>query len=307
MQTGHDFALYPWRFEFTARETVRFPAGGAGNVLRGGFGTIFRQLVCSPECEDTRVCEKRTFCSYARIFEAATDGPRASGFADPPRPFVLRCAHLDGTSFATGERFHLDVHMFDVRKPSLADFAASLVRLGDEGLGPGRGRVELRQVLQLSAPPIAIADAENLPPPLLLSLEPGAEVREAEIEFVTPTELKPACRVAAPEFHVLFARIRDRISTLRALYGGGPLAVDFRGSGERAARVNLVDSDLHRTDAKRRSSRTGQVHPLGGFTGSARYAGDLTEFIPYLEAAQWTGVGRQTVWGKGEVKIRSAK
>ena len=38
---------------------------------------------------------------------------------------------------------------------------------------------------------------------------------------------------------------------------------------------------------------------LGGFVGEAEYEGDLTEFVPYLRAAHWTGVGRQTAWGKG--------
>ena len=52
----------------------------------------------------------------------------------------------------------------------------------------------------------------------------------------------------------------------------------------------------------RHSSRTGQTHSIGGFTGVAEYEGDLTEFVPYLEAAAWTGVGRQTVWGKGEIR-----
>ena len=49
------------------------------------------------------------------------------------------------------------------------------------------------------------------------------------------------------------------------------------------------------------SRATGQRHALGGFTGFAEYAGELAEFVPYLEIGRWTGVGRQTVWGKGEI------
>ena len=48
---------------------------------------------------------------------------------------------------------------------------------------------------------------------------------------------------------------------------------------------------------------TGQHHPLEGFTGEAEYSGSLDDFLPYLRAAQWTGVGRQTVWGKGELSV----
>ena len=46
------------------------------------------------------------------------------------------------------------------------------------------------------------------------------------------------------------------------------------------------------------------MHSIGGFVGEAEYEGDLAEFVPYLRVAKWTGVGRQTVWGKGEVEVR---
>jgi hypothetical protein len=67
--------------------------------------------------------------------------------------------------------------------------------------------------------------------------------------------------------------------------------------------VRTLGCDIQSVRVTRRSSRTGQRHPIGGFTGSAEYEGDLGEFLPYLEAARWTGVGRQTVWGNGEIAI----
>jgi len=61
---------------------------------------------------------------------------------------------------------------------------------------------------------------------------------------------------------------------------------------------------VHQVEVHRQSSRTGQVHSIGGFVGEAEYEGELSEFLPYLRAAKWTGVGRQTVWGKGEVNCQ---
>ena len=63
----------------------------------------------------------------------------------------------------------------------------------------------------------------------------------------------------------------------------------------------MISCNVRHVAIERRSSRTGQTHPLGGFIGNAKYHGDLSEFVPYLRAAEWTGVGRQTVWGKGEI------
>jgi len=63
----------------------------------------------------------------------------------------------------------------------------------------------------------------------------------------------------------------------------------------------MTRCELVQVAAGRTSRATGQRHSLGGFTGVAEYEGDLAEFLPYLEIARWTGVGRQTVWGKGEI------
>jgi len=129
-------------------------------------------------------------------------------------------------------------------------------------------------------------------------------VERVKVRFVTPTELKSGQRVVErPEFGVLAGRIRDRVSKLRELYDEGPVEMDFKGFGERAARVRLVKWEGGKVEVSRRSSRTGQVHPLGGFIGEAEYEGELGEFVPWLRAAKWTGVGRQTVWGKGEVEL----
>jgi hypothetical protein len=110
-----------------------------------------------------------------------------------------------------------------------------------------------------------------------------------------------------PEFGILAGRLRDRISTLRALYGAGPLEIDFYAMGERAAQVRMSRCDLRRAEVDRLSSRTGQRHPLGGFVGEAEYEGELGEFLAYLRLGKWVGVGRQTVWGKGELGIGSRR
>jgi hypothetical protein len=140
---------------------------------------------------------------------------------------------------------------------------------------------------------------------LELSLDPGEDrIERVRVRFITPTELKAGQQLAErPEFGILAARIRDRLSTLRELYDKGPLDIDFRAFGDRAALVRMVRCAIEQVNVMRRSSRTGQVHPIGGFVGEAEYEGEVTEFVPYLRVARWTGVGRQTVWGKGEVEV----
>lgn len=286
------------RFEFAALEHLYFPAGKSGNTLRGGFGAVFRKLACVPECPGAAACARRAECPYARIFEPrAARGEGPSGLADWPRPFVFRAAHLDGRAIRPGERFHFGLHVFDLREPALPYFEQAFAELARHGVGPGRGRAELTAMRCLTLDGTALPKGE--PAPVELPLAPAEPARRVRVRFVTPTELKGAKQ---PEFGALFARLRDRVSTLSALYGGGPPAIDFRAMGERAAAVRMTRCDLARVEVLRRSTRTGLVHPLGGFTGEAEYEGALREFLPYLRAGKWTGVGRHTVWGQGELK-----
>lgn len=262
------------RFHLRARDRLYFRPGHSANVLRGGLGTVL------PEVDPA---------AWERMFAPVGRAGGPSGLAEPPRPFVLRAAHLDGRGVAPGDAFHFDAHIFDLRTPVAATLSAAFEALGRRGLGPGRGRADFLEMTRLPAPAIRLDRPE-----------PASRVL---VRFVTPTELK-GCGglVSRPEFAVLAARLRDRVSTLRALYGAGPLEVDFRGMAERAAAVEMTRCDVTHAAVERRSSRTGQAHPLGGFTGEAEYRGALDEFLPYLRAGKWTGVGRQTVWGKGEIE-----
>lgn len=189
----------------------------------------------------------------------------------------------------------------------------AFAQLAREGLGPSRGTVELIRVDRLDEQRCPMAQIYNgtsavaSAAPLIIDLaRPLQRVRRVRVRFITPTDLKSAQQVSGrPEFRILLARLRDRISTLRELYGPGPLDLDFREFGERAGEIRLIRCNVRQLDAQRRSSRTGQTHSIGGFVGEAEYEGALTEFVPYLRAGQWTGVGRQTVWGKGEMIAES--
>lgn len=260
------FECYPLRLEFVAREPLFFPPGKAANTLRGALGTALDEKLFAP---------------------VAAGGP--SGLADPPRPFVFRARHLDGRTIRAGAAFHIDLNVFT---NDIEPFVNAFGALSEQGIGPGRGRIHLDRVHHLA--------------PVSQSLRPNETgVSKLRVEFLTPTELKHAGQIAAqPEFPILFARIRDRISTLRSLYGAGPIEIDFQAIGARTAAIRMTRCETQQVDVSRRSSRTGQTHSIGGFTGLAEYDGNLAEFLPWLEAARWTGVGRQCVWGKGEIRLQ---
>ena len=261
-------------------------------MVRGAWGTLLRRLA-PPEI-------------YRRLFEPGAGLARGpSGLADWPRPFVFRSTHLDGVTVSPGSPFFFDAHVFDLQQPVLPYFRQAFARLANAGIGLQRGRARLERVEQLDLDDRAQTCETEPGPPCSVPLNgTSTQVDAVTVRFLTPTELKIGGQLAdRPEFSVLFSRLRDRISTLRSLYGAGALALDFRGLGERASLVKLGRCDLLLEHATRRSTRTGQAHSLGGFTGEAEYQGPLTEFLPWLRAARWVGVGRQTVWGKGDLRV----
>jgi len=301
------FRFYPLRFEFVATEPLFFPPGKAANILRGALGVIFRKIACVPHCTGARTCQIRETCPYACLFEPVAITSQPSGLADWPRPFVFRARNLDGHTIPPGGAFWFDLNVFSLDPNVLSYFVLTFASLAREGLGPRRRKAELQrvasrdQVLYNGCSRSISASVE----PVTLDLTPlVVSPTRIRVDFLTPTELKHEHKIATrPEFPILFGRVRDRIATLSRLYGGEVLDIDYQGTNARAAAVRMIRCNLRRLETDRRSSRTGQAHSIGGFAGSAEYEGDLAEFLPYLQAAKWTGVGRQSVWGKGELMV----
>ena len=297
-----DFAVYAWRFHFVALSGIAFPPRKAANIIRGAFGLAFRKLNCHADCPGAAECPVRQTCPYARIFEpraSAEVGP--SGLADWPRPFVLRAANLDGIAIRAGDRFQFDLHVFLRNNPEFRTFTEAFREVGRRGLGPQHGAAALDSVSWLDSD----SNPTLKPEPILLPIRDlgSPPIHKLKLLFLTPTELKQNERLCdLPDFATVFARARDRVATLSHLYGAGPLGLDFGGLGERSRSIRMNHHDIRRVEAERRSSRTGQRHHIGGLVGEAEYEGDLNEFLPILRAARWTGIGRQTVWGKGEIR-----
>jgi hypothetical protein len=256
------FDLFALRFQCSASPPAHFPAGETANLFRGQLGKFLY---------------RRDPAMYARFFAPIREAGVPSGLYDPPRPFVLRVRHLEG---ATLDSFHVGLNVFETNRLEMIPLAEAIDNLARESLRAEYHGVQGQDILRLP-------------------LSGAASIERVRVTFLSPTELKNQER---PEFGGLFARIRDRISTLRALYGAGPLEIDFKAMGERATAIRMTRCEIRHLDIRR---ATGQRHPLGGFTGVAEYEGELTEFIPYLEIAGYTGVGRQTAWGKGEISIET--
>lgn len=215
---------------------------------------------------------KTSPADYARRFAPELAGG-PSGLRQAPRPYVFRAANLAGASISAGEPLHFGINLFETKDAAIDLFARAF------------------------EPRFGAASIETKSIYLPVEAD-GIDAARVRVRFLTPTTIKGSER---PEFGPMLARIRDRASTIRDLYGEGPLPIDFKAVGERARAARMTRCELERVEFDRTSRNTGYTHPLGGFVGFAEYEGELGEFLPYLEIARWIGVGRQTVWGNGEI------
>lgn len=223
------------------------------------------------------------FALEPELFRPVRDkGP--SGLRHPPRPFVLHASHLNAAVFEPGEPFLVDLAVF-TGDPS--PFGAALASLS--AFSGGSAALEQFHTDRLVAD---LSPRASAPPRI-------------RVRFTTPTEIKGVPASAPPEFAILMARLRDRISALRSFYGAGPPAIDFKRFLDNAREVRSLGGEIVHFGGERRSSRTGQRHPLGGFMGHCDYAGDFRQYLPWLEVAEHACVGRQTVWGHGRLIVEA--
>ena len=75
---------------------------------------------------------------------------------------------------------------------------------------------------------------------------------------------------------------------------------DFRGFIQRAMAVTIKEKSIEWYDWERYSARQDTRMKLGGFVGEITFEGDLSEFIPYIQAGQHVHIGKGTSFGLGK-------
>lgn len=315
-----------FRFRLLPEEPLYLPALSKSNVLRGSFGTVFRQLCCIPHCVEPRRCPREDSCPYKLVFAPSPPANSAwlSRNQDIPRPFVFRAKETPQTRFERSEAFEFDLVLVGQAVQHLSYFVLSFREAGRQGIGLNRAKCIVDRVAEQSLDGkdcrglVYQAGVSSFAAPAPVSLERWIQLRLGQIadstpntnrkcvriRFLTPTRLQANGEpIRNPEFHHVVRRLRDRVNALATFFEGTPLQIDFRGLGERAQNIRRVGSEVHWADRFRTSSKTGQRHELSGFVGDATYEGDISEFLPWLLAGELLHVGKHTAWGNGRIEV----
>jgi hypothetical protein len=309
--------LHRYRARFRLRRPLELSAESLGVVLRGAFGLTLRRLVCHDLSLACAACPLRSTCAYPAVFDpgARDDRTAIARIADPPRPFVVRPSAIHGEGVPRDGEFGMDLHVVGAAQAEAPLLLTALQRLADEGIGPGRVGLLLEHIEVLDARGTPCSRALDPREARLTPAAPALRARDlvrpgdpiarcVRIRYVTPTFLREAgAPMTEPAFGPLLRRLRARLGAFSTVYGEAPIGDDPREVGALADRVALVRSDVRWRETERRSTRTGQRHPLGGFVGEALYEGDLGPFLPMLRLAELLHVGKHATFGLGRVEV----
>jgi hypothetical protein len=147
-----DLRIGLFRFTIVPRQPLLVPAFNKGNMLRGGFGHVFRKLCCIPQCRDARACPLANACPYKIIFEPSPPpgAEQLSKNQDIPRPFVFRPPLTQQTRYQKDETFAFELILIGSALEFLPYFVLAFRELADKGMGLNRARCGLSQVVELN-------------------------------------------------------------------------------------------------------------------------------------------------------------
>jgi CRISPR-associated endoribonuclease Cas6 len=327
------FSLQQFRFHLEPKAPLHMPAYNKGNVIRGGFGSTFRRIVCHANCREPETCDLRSVCPYTAVFHPfVPDGSeKISTNRDIPRPFVIKPPLDTKETYLPGEQFSFDVVLVGKTKDYLPYFIVTFKELSQAGLGRGRAPLELAAVAHVSSDgaeaPVYNSESNLVQPPKegiswadlcssvgcsngsMNSPQAGAsEIKRITLRFLTPTMLKAdGVQARRPSFGPIAKRLRDRINALAYFYCGKGLEIDFKAFGDDADKIVTAADSTRWVESSRYSRRREVTHDLSGFVGEVSFEGELGPFIPYLKLGEYLHVGKNAVFGNGWYRIEEAR
>ena len=317
MLQNFQFARY--RFTYTVQEPLKMPPH-KGNVFRGRFGYILRQITC---IETTGECEKRCQfperCVYSKCFETPVpeDSTILRGQPFAPHPFILEPPRSGKLDYAPGDTFSCDLILIGEAINLLPWMVFTFDQIGKRriGLHGKRGQCQLDKVESLPArgdhqtQTIYTAETEMLTDDGLilrlddvLSAAPHAAAA-IELAFLTPTSIKVDGKWARElTFEHLIRNLLRRIRFLSYFHCGEDLDVDAPGviKASTAVSHHLCLNWLRKD---RYSYRAEKSVPMGGFIGKVRFAGELEPFLPFIYLGEYLHIGHYTAFGFGQYRI----
>ncbi len=303
------------RFQARAVQNIRLGRYQGAEQLRDALAQVMLRAVCA----ETRRAQKPSaehaaVCPACWLLAAEVDPGvvrRVYAVAGPQPPLDV---------LTPGQDFHFTLTLFGRGFDFLPYFVLAASAMGEAGVGPGRGKFEIRSIHVLNpltgeSYPI-LSEGEKIVRPRNLPIgwkeaEEAAQRYPPEgdlrLRFLSPTRLiESDALVKAPDFGVFFRRLLERIDELARQHNGGQKRSpeEVKRLWQLADEVRLVDQSTQWVDLWGPSGRTGGRTPMGGFVGWAVYRSKhWSDLLPFLLLGQGVQVGKLTAKGNGVFQV----
>jgi len=301
--------------ELEALDTLRLPEF-KGSTFRGALGRMLKQMSCIRRDRDCTCCSISQACSYTYLFETGRyfgkEGLKAAGGV--PQPFVLEPPIEELKLYPAGSRISFGLVLIGKGVDYLPYFLAVFERMGESGMGKGRGRFQLFRVADGIANTTVYEQEKGAVNSRLAVVshrdwaEIGSESADRTastclVRLLTPLRLKQEGSLSRSlNFELLIRAILRRLVYLNQFFGTEELKLDFRSLLAQAREVRTESEQLQWRDWERYSSRTDRKMKLGGLIGELRFQGEIQPFRRLLEFGELVHIGKNSTFGLGKYR-----
>ncbi|MGE6668240.1 CRISPR system precrRNA processing endoribonuclease RAMP protein Cas6 [Paenibacillus xylanexedens] len=277
----------PLLIRLQCKEDARLPAF-LGSTLHGVVGWT---LPKHPE-------------SYEYLFQNRRRGGAKQDIVnpyiiEPPRPKPM---------YLKGELLSFKLLLLGDATQYTKDVITSLVDYHIYGVGSERKVFELLDILHGETyEPLWQKGVLNMKPAIAENISHHATYDHASwcsIHMVTPVRIRRGgALVQDIDFATITRNITRRITTLTERYGGYIHSDVANHAVERAGDVRITSSALYLNQMHRYSNRKKESLDWSGMLGALTCEGELSPFIPWLNAARILHIGRNSTFGCGQIDV----
>jgi len=257
-----------------------------GSQLRGALGYALKKVVCinpSYRCDE---CFAQDNCLYYDFYEKKN------------------VSHKYRFDFELGkESYYFNLYIFDTACEKLPYIVSSFHKMLTQ-IGLGRDNI-IYENFRMFVNDKSIYENNKIELPkkyieefTYSNLMLDDETVDINLSFITPLRMKKKGVLIKDDDFKIADIIKSIYQRNRQLIGLNPIKLDFEISGE------IIDKDIKYLELTRKSNRQKTLMNFGGIVGSITIKNLNQKSYELLKLGELIGVGKQTVFGLGKIKIK---
>jgi len=253
-----------------------------GSQLRGAFGYALKKVTCINPAFKCEECFAQENCLYYEFYE------QKNSF------------HKYRFDFELGRDYYeFDFYLFDSTCSKLP-YVVSALHMMLTKIGLGREKEIVKDFdMYINDESCIKEGAIKLPKEFIKEFEINKRYEDISLEFITPLRIKKDNRFIRSDDLELKDIINSIYQRQMRLLGRGYKKFPYEIKGE------ILKKELHYKELTRQSNRQKTTMNLGGLIGKMQIKGLNKESYEVLKLGELLGVGKQTVFGLGKIKIDS--